>query len=106
MVSKPVSSQRVITQNLLVSASEAERRDVVSPQTLSDLSALINMAVLYDELFVLDRALHFAHIGPPSELVSFLADKEIVRSMPIKEKDRTSISKTAKKHLIAFLGDD
>src|SRR5713101_5240375 len=96
---QPTSTQRVITQNLVMAATEAETQTKVRKGSVRDLSTLINLVALYDEVFVLGRAIDFYQNSLHSDLVSFLANEQIIRTQPLDEKANERIAQIAQKHL-------
>jgi hypothetical protein len=100
------SVQRIITQNLVLSAITAERSTgPVSMAAIEDLSALINVVVLYDELYVLGRADEL-HFSASSDLVDFLADERIIRAESFDPSTEEQVATAAGKHLLHFLGSN
>jgi hypothetical protein len=98
------SVQRIMTQNLVHSAIAAESRTAsVSRTAIEDLSALINLVVLHDELYVLSRA-EEVPFSPSSDLVDFLADEQIIRAECFDAGTAELVESAARQHLLHFLG--
>jgi hypothetical protein len=102
----PLSTSRVVTQNLVISASQAEIEKEVWQSSVHDLSTLINLVALYDDVFVLGRAAEFNAFRNHSDLMRFLADENIVKTQVLNEQARDDISRIAKKHLAFYLEKD
>ncbi len=96
---------RVVSQNLLVSAAQAENTESVDSNSIRDLASLINLAVLNDDLFVLGRATDYHIYGPTSDIISFLVSEKILRTESMDEAQIAATTISAKRHLAAFLGD-
>jgi hypothetical protein len=71
-----------------------------------DLSTLINIAVLYDELFVLGRHGSFMNFGPSSDLIDLLYDKRILQSEALTRDEKNKVTSAARKHLLCFLEEN
>ena len=98
------SVQRIITQNLVLSAIAAEcGTGPTSMTAIGDLAALINLVVLYDELYVLGRGGKI-NLGPSSDLVDFLGDEHVIRAESFDLSTSDQVASAARHHLLHFLG--
>ena len=103
---QPLSTSRIVTQNLVISASEAETETEVWQSSVDDLSTLINLVALYDEVFILGRAAEFSAYGKHSDLMRFLVDEQIIKTQSLNQEAREEISQIAQKHLAVYLDQD
>src|ERR1041385_4826580 len=103
LTTQPTSTTRILTQNLLISASEAETDKEVWESSVEDLSALINVVALYDDIFILGRATAFDAFVNHSNLMGFLNDEQIIKTQTLDKAASEDISQRAKKHLALYL---
>jgi len=103
---QPTSSSRLVTLNLLISSSQAETNEEVRESSIYDLSTLINLVALYDELIVLNTVPARDTDGHASDLIGLLNDEQIVKTQVLSEQAREEVSERAKKHLAVFISKD
>src|SRR4051812_5405220 len=96
--SRPEPSQRLITQNLLALASVYERQEQISWSTISHLSTLIDIAVLYNQIRIIGRQA-YSVLNSGSSLVGAL--QNIIST----DEFSTTEQKSAAINLAAFLND-
>lgn len=101
---RPLSTDRVITQNLVLTATQAETQTQVGSNAVRDLSTLINLVALYDQVFVLGRGAEFYNNTFHSDLLSYLISANIVRTQPLDQNDSAKIGEIAHGHLAFYLG--
>lgn len=98
---------RIATQNLLALADKAAKGRVEVWDEVEDLAALIDAAVLHDEISYLDRGDQWQSLQYDiSDLVLYLLDENVVRSMFPSEAEQLAAANLATGHLVAFLGTD
>ena len=96
--------KRLVTQNLVYSAVQSEVKSSVTVETIEDLSALINVIVMYDEIIFLDRTWLYNFVQMKTDLTEYL--KDIVKIDYPSEKQVDGICQVAQKHLLTLLGDE
>jgi hypothetical protein len=94
--------RRLITQNLLSSATHFERSNIVGWQTIADLSTLIDLFCLYDRALVLSREHDKLPEFNNSKLVAMLTRDHFLSLW--RPENNAKITRTAATHLATFLG--
>jgi hypothetical protein len=97
------SPGRVITQNLLTSATLYERENV-DLQSVQDLSNLIDLFCIYDRVAVLGREVNAYREFRQSELFSALSEAKFLDVVNPGQKAE-DVSKASRLHLRNFLGE-
>jgi hypothetical protein len=69
---RPEPGQRLITQNLLATASQYERQEQVSWSTIRHLSMLVDTACLYNRIWVIGRHAYSFYTDQGSDLLNAL----------------------------------
>lgn len=100
---QPTSSSRVVTRNLLISASRAETNSEVQESSIHDLSTVINLVTLYDELFVLNKAPGTDSSGDTSDLIRLLSDEQLIKTQELDDKDREAVHNEPKSIFLFIL---
>lgn len=97
-------SRRLITQNLLTSASLFEHRDSITWRSVQDLAAFIDIFCLYDRGVVLGRNVTAQLYNWKSDLLGLMKNANfIIIEYPNEITDK--VTKVARRHLVSFLGE-
>lgn len=101
---KNLKGSRLITQNLLTSASWFEHQSAVNWESLQDLVAFIDIFCLYDHAITLNRA---GGLFPSweSEFFDLLKQEGFVQEAAPDHDQQERIVSSANGHLAAYLGD-
>lgn len=97
------SCYRLITQNLLTSASYFENSAILDWAAIQDLSTFIDVFCLYEKAVVLGRAAGNVINSDTSNFYSLLRDMAFINIENPPTEIAASITSTATKHLAAFL---
>jgi hypothetical protein len=97
---------RLVTQNLLVSAAFAERHNKPDWDSVRNLSMLIDLYCLSDEVVVLGRAIASDLRNLDSRLFDLLTSTNFVRVKVLNDTEAKLTSACAKRHLLSFLGEE
>lgn len=96
---------RLITQNLLTSASQFEIHDGVDEISLQDLVAYIDLFCLYDHAVTLGRPF-WNRADFRSDFFELLKQESFVDELPLDDKQRERILDSVGGHLAVYLGAD
>lgn len=105
MLYRGLPGRRLITQNLFSSAAVFEREKHPTWLSIQDLSTLIDLFCLYDQVIVIGRGMRFPFRKLRSDLLDLLENSQFVVVDDPEAEDVENITKTAQMHLAAFLGE-
>lgn len=101
MISVPQPGRRLITQNLVGSAESALQVSNPSWISIQDLAALIDAFCMYDSATVLGRGVYHSL---STSVGNILTSSNFITVEELAGKEVQSITDTAKRHLLAFVG--
>jgi hypothetical protein len=93
----------LVTQNLIISAAQAETAKDVRLTSVRDLVTLINLVVMYDDVLVLGRGSrsHFQRLD--SSLMDYLRRMAFIDVSDARGRELDRVIRAARRHLATFL---
>lgn len=102
MAKVPKPSDRLTTQNLVISAGFAEQANTPDWASIQDLATLIDLFCMYDSVSILGRPGQGFH----SRLGEVLISSGFLQTANPDANMAKAVSETAKRHLLAYLGEE
>jgi hypothetical protein len=96
--------RRLTTQNFLITCSNYERDKSLDLHSINDLSTLIDLFCLYDDVGVLGRQTNTFFDQNNSDLADLFKETDFIRILEGYE-DQNKVAETTCMHLRAFLGE-